>query len=611
MNWLNKDELAVKLERFPLLRQMLFEFWFRVIVLCGLLGVIFLALFLPKMWVTSPAGFLPVVKVSGLDFAQAWSLKRTARQAMAAGRYEDAAYAWQSAFANNPGNPKLARGALENFLHLERPGKTAGSAIQQALWLLRLTGTNTVDLELAARVFEKNRFYEFVLDLLDARKDSLSPALETAALKSLFHLGQMDEFARRWDLGGERLKADAELPLYHAAYLAGAGPVGTQAEGKQRLDSVLSDPARRTLANRLLLLVAARRTDATLYEDALHRLEEHQEDALLDHVGFWRLLAATGRKDEAVQLAQAYPHPPSAPAETVQLAQTYAALGLRDYALEFLQRYAPKFAYAERVWLTYAQLLMEAKQWDDLRELALRIRREDTVRDRLAGFSFYLEGRAELALDRKENAEAAFQKVAGARFENRALGLTTARNLLRLGDPAAARDVLLKLGPGAEGDFTYWNFLFAAANELKDTDLMLSSVSQAYKLRPNDVPTMNNYAATLLIHRLRPDEIIKLTVQLRARDPRSLAATINHAFALLLNQRAREAEALLRTVDIAKLIPAHASLYHLGLFDACVAQQKFDAAWRASGKINLQHLYPNQVKWLEETRRRLPPRAGE
>src|SRR5258707_10175088 len=88
-----KEKLAQKLENFPLLRQLVFEFWFRLVFLVFLLGAVFLALFLPKMWTVSPPGFKPVLKVSGLDLVQAWSLKRSAVKAAASGKNKDAASA--------------------------------------------------------------------------------------------------------------------------------------------------------------------------------------------------------------------------------------------------------------------------------------------------------------------------------------------------------------------------------------------------------------------------------------------------------------------------------------------------------------------------------------
>src|SRR5437763_1849751 len=111
-----KEELGAKLLDYPLLRQLVFERWFRLAFGLFVLVFVFLGLFLPKMWKTSKPGFVPVIKVSGLDLVQAWSLKRTAVKASAAGRFEEANLAWQGALANNRADPDLVRGALRNLL---------------------------------------------------------------------------------------------------------------------------------------------------------------------------------------------------------------------------------------------------------------------------------------------------------------------------------------------------------------------------------------------------------------------------------------------------------------------------------------------------------------
>src|SRR5882762_4186695 len=111
-----ETELYPKLIYSPFLRLVLFNFWFRLVFVCFVLLLLFLALFLPRIWRVTPPGFLPVVKISGLDMTQAWSLKRSALKAQAAGEFERANYAWGAAVANNPGNPELFRGALRNVL---------------------------------------------------------------------------------------------------------------------------------------------------------------------------------------------------------------------------------------------------------------------------------------------------------------------------------------------------------------------------------------------------------------------------------------------------------------------------------------------------------------
>ena len=85
-----KTTWAARLENFPLLRILLLEKWFRLVFLAFLIVIVGALLFLPKIWVTSPKGFLPVVQASLLDRHQAWSLKRTARKAAAGGHYDEA-----------------------------------------------------------------------------------------------------------------------------------------------------------------------------------------------------------------------------------------------------------------------------------------------------------------------------------------------------------------------------------------------------------------------------------------------------------------------------------------------------------------------------------------
>ena len=120
----------------------------------------------------------------------------------------------------------------------------------------------------------------------------------------------------------------------------------------------------------------------------------------------------------------------------------------------------------------------------------------------------------------------------------------------------------------------------------------------------------NNYAATLLVNRDRPEEAVSLTLQILTRFPDSTAAKINHALALLLNQRSDEAEAVLKSIVPEKLSGQEANSYQLGLFEVCFNQRQYDQAWEASDRIAAKHLFPNQLKWLEEMRQHLPRRTA-
>ncbi len=459
-----KLDLANRFVYFPLVRVLIFSFWFRVIFAGFLLFLVFLALFLPRIWRTTPAGFLPVIRISGLDMAQAWSLRRSALSSMKTGQLDQAAFAWQAAVAHNPANPDLVRGALRHVLQVERPAPPhQGAAIAQASWLLRLTATNAADVELVSQVYEKFHLYDSLLGLLGPRGDWLTAAEEAAYLKALFHSGQMAPFASRWERLKGQPRVEPDLELYHDAYQAGWGPPSTAGEGRRRLEAALTNPEQAILANRLQLFVCARLNDTDLYLASLQRLEQAQSDTLLEHVVYWRLLAALGRKEEARTLLRSFPRPPSSAAEALCLTEIQGALGLRAEARQLLEQCTSQFGNAQDIWLRLATMLREDRRWEDLRELALQLRQHPGMRDSLAGYSFYLEGCAELGLDRPAAADAVFRRVAHNAFENRALALSTAKSLLKLGYAAVARDLLLPL----ERDFgeraDYWHGLLGAA----------------------------------------------------------------------------------------------------------------------------------------------------
>lgn len=604
----SKAQLAAKLLEYPMLRLLLYERWFRVAFAGLVLLFAFLALFLPKIWRASEPGFRPVIKVSGLDIVQAWSLKRTALKAAAAGKHDEAGYAWQSALANNQADPELVRGALSNILKDPRRGQKPNYAVQESFWLLKLTGTNIADLELAAKVLEKFNYYDAILPLVDARKDQLTPGLAAVYLRGLFNDGRMAAFNARWVELEDKVKDNPELRLYRAAHLTGWGPPDTITEARRQLESATEQPALRVLAYRLKLAVSAHELKATEYGEALKKLEDWREDTLAYHAGYWRLLHFAGRDEEAKRLAQGYSSPPSSPMELAELVQCYSDLGLRDQSLELLERHGNLYSNSAVYWITYANELAEAKRWDDLRKLAVQIRGQDGMRDQLGGFSYFIEGRAETALGRASNAAAAFSKAAEREFPYPSLGQKVASQLLQLGQPAAARQILEGLEKALLEDPNYWFLMFGVADQLKDVDLLVKSAGRSYALQPGNPVAINNYAASLIISRQNPQEVIKLTLQLFAQNPNSLHAVVNHSAALLLNDRPKEAEALLSRVRTNGLNRAQLALYNLDLFETYLGLGDYDQAWSISDRIETERLYPSQRQWLNSKREKLPPR---
>jgi tetratricopeptide (TPR) repeat protein len=279
-----------------------------------------------------------------------------------------------------------------------------------------------------------------------------------------------------------------------------------------------------------------------------------------------------------------------------------------DETRDLLKKTAPAFANSPEVWVAYAAVLERVSDWSGMRAIALQIREEMSSRDTLWGFAYYLEGRAELSEKRVSSAERAFEKAAECSYEIPPLGLTVASELVKLKYPVHALKIFRSLEPSFSDDSAFWKGFFDAAFAAHDAEMVLKTSERCYQLNPREASAHNRYAAALLVNRSKPEEAIKLTIQLVASFPNSLAAKINHCFALLLNQRTAEALALLETMKVTSLSPGEASDYHLALFEAYYNLGRWEDAEKARRQIAASTLFPVQRKWLTEKSRAIPTR---
>jgi predicted Zn-dependent protease len=137
--------------------------------------------------------------------------------------------------------------------------------------------------------------------------------------------------------------------------------------------------------------------------------------------------------------------------------------------------------------------------------------------------------------------------------------------------------------------------------------LLLSSATAAYRLRPQDSALANNYAAALLVNRVQSEEAIKVTMQLMAKAPESLAARLNHSLALAHNQRAAEALSLLSDIRIDRLTDGESTVYHMARLESYLGLQQKDQARKVIDRIDPKYLFPSQIQWLEKVRKEIAP----
>lgn len=586
------------------------DVWFRVFVIGALLAAVFLSLFLPKMWVTTPPDFQPPLKASGLNWVQAWRLKRTAAKHHAAGEVNNAIDAWTVAELNDPGDASIPRGALKTLL-LEKKSdhERLFYGYERAIHLLRLSHTNVADLELVAQYFVARNIHQYLGKYVPPGHTNLGPVTAAALLATAFDRRDMKKFEELWEANQAVLSKDGPSRLRHAAWAAEWGPAGGANAARQELLEARKDPASRDVANQLLLAVHLQREDLAAYRTALAELVDRHADRPRDHIGLWRLLYRSGAKEEAIALAQRHTAPAADPGEASDYAVALSHLGLPAISAEYLSRELPNFGFEISLWRLQARNLIALKQWDELRHLALLMRNSVSLHGQLEGFSAFLEGYAAAATDHAETATPLFNKAVGESFGTPDLAFESVLAMRSVGHPVPALQLCNTLTNrvGNDGDFWFQYTVTAAA--AKDPAATLTGAEKAYSLAPRNSAYGHNYATALIVNRLQPAKALELTIARLQLQPNHPSAIINHALALLLNGYTSEVETLLNRVSPGELDLDQNADLQLAWFEYYVATKQYAAARIAYSRLETRRLFPNQVQWIRETIAKFP--SGE
>jgi tetratricopeptide (TPR) repeat protein len=579
---------------------------FRWALIATLLVFFALGLLVPRIWITSPDDYSPQIKVRGLDLLQSWALRRSAEREAAAGRIPSAIQAWVSASANNAADPQNLRGLLRALASQPLPDRAwLGAGQQSAANLLRLAHTNLADLELAVRFHQRYDQHDWVSARLSDPGMPTSPALTAAQLWAHFQSGQMQKFDALWRQRGETVAGRPESALYHAAWQAGWGPTGESNAGKASLEEALKDPALRPLALSLLLRVHNKNLDLASYERRLAELADLHADTLKDNLTHWLLLDLSGQHERAVMLARAETTLPQSAGEAEQLLAAWMRLGLYDEGVDFIRKQMPAFAQSPAIWVRAGHLLITGKRWDDLRILALELRSNFRLKAVLGSYSLFLEGVANHGLGRQQEAEENFNEFAKELPRDPAVTFQAAVQLTRLGYPGPAAVVLHQLEKVAGNDLTFWRQLQLTAFEGRQAEQLLAASEKVHQLHPDDA-SATNLAAALMMMRERPSEAVQLTLQVYTHAPQSRMARVNHALALVQNGRVEEGEQLLKTVSPQDLTDSARSMLQFVWFQCHLRAGRTAEARAAAELIDVRHLFPPQVQWLQQARAELP-----
>lgn len=613
-----------RMVRWPLLRLMGQSPAFRLVVLVFLLGAIGGPLLVLKLWRVTPPGVTPVERISLLDRIQAWSLKRQARAATERGDYEAAKSVWRAALANNPADPEGLREALKVVARTAQPAESASLALGIGGWLLRMGQTNIVsDLELIASVWNLCELHERSALLLSQATNAVSPTLNRLKAVAYFRGGNLPAFQqlvrtdpeleKTFQAALEPLSVDAhltrdeeELRLVGLAYLAGWGPEATRAQAETRLREMAEQPRIEALAYEMLLTAYLQRRDIENCEATLKHLQSLGRATLANLTAYWQLLALSGRRKDAVdQIREANPVPRT-DADVLRLVRTYALLEMLEEADELARRYLNDPPWLLEGALIRTDLLVRLRRWEELRQLAYRLRLYPPLMNALGGYSTFIEGVAQWHEGYRADAERSFELAARTGFPDTKTALRVAEVMIRLGVAKHALTILSQ--PNVQtltNSPAYLGLRMQAAGQLRNAQALYETASALFLMAPNNPAVMNDYAAALLLLRTNVEKAVVQTFRLRQLFTNNPAITLNHAIALTMNRRFDEADALLAEISPADMRAApHLAQYFLALYELRLRQGRkaeAQAALAELHRIGTAELFPVQVQWLEST----------
>ncbi len=503
---------------------------------------------LAKVWRVTPPGVAPAYRVSLVDMMQSKMLLRRARRESAAGNYREAFHAWRAAAANQPASLEVFRTWLSAAGQAEeRVLGEVGIPLREAYWLLRLSRTNVADLELTFRLLDRAEQSAEVLRLGGAYEEGLSPAGAGCMAKAAFDEGNMRLFDRLWSRHAEAFAGEMELALRREAWKAHWGPASGAAEGMSRLAAAQTERKWRHLALVLGRRVAAARADL-VEQERLLLLEINDGTAgVPEHAEHWLLVANRGRRNEAVRLArEAWPALDIRnPGQAAMVGQALLSLGMMDDAVAFFR--GGKVAQYRDVplWMLHGEALYALRAWGDLRELGIKMARLFGGAPRADVISHAWQAVAEAKLQHREAALVAAGRVKAASVDDARLAVRLAELLDEAGLSHAALALLRGVEAAKSDSIAYWSQRFLAAAWASDVDDMLESSRRALALAPKDPRAANNRAAALIFARRSLAEAVRLTFENVARFPANKTYALNHAMALIDNDRLAEARQVL------------------------------------------------------------------
>ncbi len=589
IDWLDRHD-------FRLAHLLIKNFWFRLAFLGFLLTAIGVPLAVVRMIPVTPESVSPKVTISMVDWLQAKSLARSARNTPPDTDLAEVAHRWRMAIGNNQGDSENNRDYLRMLIQRDKRRDWWQDAIRTSFWLLRLNQTNAVDVELACQAFDAYDFHGYTQELVTRYDGERSIAIEKPLLRALFTERKFTTFLTEWGQAQAETRQDPELQLYQvtASVCSKGGDTATSGatSSLSALEAAKESPSLSALAHHLQLYVSHAQSDRTSFEDSFAHLVANFEDTLRDHLLYWQLLANLNDLETARNAVTQYAPNPRSARDVIDIANACSQLGLTELAFAYLTNYATAHGYQQANWHAQAELLLNEERWGDLGRFAIDLRAAHGVSSAFLGYSYFLEGKAAFERDRQWECEAYFDQIANFDLSESHLGLYVASHLSAMGYPKQAMDALWPERNYLRDDSVFWELLLKLAATLQDGSRIFLATENLYRLDPNSIRAAANYASILISQRIQLDEALALTYNAYVKNSNNPEIRINYGHALIINERYSEAEEVLAQVNPNKLTSNARQGFYFAAMELYYKTDRRDLAQKMSEEIIASLLLP-------------------
>lgn len=577
-----------------------------------LIGLIIfsLSLLLPKVWKVSPAGYQPISRISGLDYLQAWSLKRRAMHHASEKQFDLAVSSWGACIANRPFDAVSIRESLAIFSQLRNP--TLRHVLQVRYYgqmLTALDGHNIGDLNLIAETLLN-------MGALPEAAAIFSPPSKTKdeeslALKSALYLMDDRSIPFEWlelikqDVSDRESTLWAVLELYESVRnLNPGGNVPATLLDLQNANR-FEDENASNLFLHLGFQLACRANDLETLLEYQKKIESRGLIRSWHLLKKWRLQISVDQKnrawseirhEKALQLLNAD--------QVLELAGIYLDLNKNKACEEMIEKWLSEMPNASSLWVLLGELTIKSGDWDRVRAFAGRIRNEPSM-NILEGYSWFLEGEGLRRRGNNNRASAAFSKWENLPIQLPALELRMARHARDEGMNELALRRFRILESHFENHLPYWQELFEFAHDQGQIKYLFQAARKLYELYPRSPRHANNYAAVMLALRENPSEAIGFTLSLVKEFPADLISRINHIHALLQNMRFEDARNLLSNIDRNELPDDFIPAFDLAVFELNFRESNLEKAHEVLETLEIDKLLPPQQVWVRDMVRQI------